>query len=346
VVVRISQSGDGGPHGTPRPHPVYGDQIQTEALTGLPCEAAVTFDYDERTERFADGESYALRTPRIRLSQLGYGPLETGLQTSARVAPAIIGLGLLEAVPEADILAHVDERDLDRDGISGRANRVWDVGRNRFALGRFGWKAEQPSVRQQVAAAFQSDIGITSSLLPDENHTTAQPACAERPSGGTPEVSDAILEDVVRYSRTLAVPARRNLDDPRVQRGAELFVRARCSGCHRPSLRSGRVADLPELGGQTLHPYTDLLLHDMGEGLADHRPVFAADGREWRTAPLWGIGLVGKVNDHLFFLHDGRARGLQEAVLWHGGEAQAAQHAFVRMTRAERRDLVAFLESL
>jgi CxxC motif-containing protein (DUF1111 family) len=346
VLVRISLRGSGGLHGAPRPDPVYGDQIQTEAQSGLPREAAVAFDYSERTERFPDGESYALRTPAIRLSQLGYGSLPTDLATSARVAPAIVGLGLLEAVPEADILSHVDTGDRDGDGISGRDNRVWDASRGALALGRFGWKAEQPSVAQQVAVAFQTDMGITSSLLPDENHTPRQPACADRPGGGTPEVTDAVLEDVVRYSRALGVPARRNLDDPRVRRGAALFQRAGCTSCHRPSFQSGAVADLPELGGQIIHPYTDLLLHDMGEGLADHRPAFAADGREWRTAPLWGIGLVGKVNGHGFFLHDGRARGLEEAVLWHGGEAQAAQRAFVRMTQGQRRDLIAFIESL
>jgi CxxC motif-containing protein (DUF1111 family) len=346
LVLRISLRGGGGPHGAPRPDPVYGDQIQTDALPGLPREAAVAIDYSERTERSPDGESYALRTPAVRLSQLGYGGLQANLETSARVAPALIGLGLLEAVPEADILSRVDAGDRDGDGISGRDNRVWDAARGDLALGRFGWKAEQPSVRQQVAVAFQTDMGITSSLLPDENHTSQQPACADRPGGGTPEVSDAILEDVGRYASTLGVPARRNLDDPRVRRGARLFQRAGCTGCHRPSLQSGAVADLPELGGQVIHPFTDLLLHDMGEGLADHRPAFAADGREWRTAPLWGIGLVGKVNGHGFFLHDGRARGLQEAVLWHGGEARAAQRAFLRMTQGERRDLIAFIESL
>jgi CxxC motif-containing protein (DUF1111 family) len=346
LLVRISLPGGGDSRGAPRHDPVYGDQIQTDALPGLPHEAAIAFDYSERTGRFPDGEPYALRAPRIRLSQPGYGALPTNLETSARVAPALIGLGLLEAVPEADILTGVDPDDRNGDGISGRDNRVWDAAGGEVALGRFGWKAEQPSVRQQVAVAFQTDMGLTSSLLPDENHTPLQPVCSGRPDGGTPEVTDAVLQDVVRYSRALGVPARRNLDDPRVRRGAELFQRAGCTGCHRVSFRSGAVADLRELGGQVIHPYTDLLLHDMGEGLADHRPAFGADGREWRTAPLWGIGLVGKVSGHRFFLHDGRARGLQEAVLWHGGEASAAQQAFVRMTRGERGDLIAFIESL
>jgi CxxC motif-containing protein (DUF1111 family) len=346
LIVRVSLAANGGEHGAPLPHPVYGDQLQTEALPGLPREAALTLEYDEQAGQFPDAEPFSLRKPRLRIAQPAYGPIVDELQTSLRVAPAMIGLGLLESVPEADILARVDARDQNHDGISGRANRVWDQTRNAFALGRFGWKAEQPSVLQQVAVAFANDMGLTTPLLAHDGCSPAQLACAQLPNGGTPEVSAAIFADVVQYARTLAVPARRSLGDREVQRGAELFARVGCERCHVPQLRTGPVSDLPELGGRDIHPYTDLLLHDLGEGLADRRAVFAADGREWRTPPLWGLGLVAKVNQHREFMHDGRARGVQEAVLWHAGEADAAKRAFMQLTHAQRAALCAFVESL
>jgi CxxC motif-containing protein (DUF1111 family) len=345
LIVRISLAADGGENGAARPDPVYGDQLQNEALPGLPPEASLKLAYDEQPGKFPDGEPFSLRKPRLRILELGYGPLAEDLRMSLRAAPALIGVGLLEAVPEADILQRLDAADRNHDGISGRANRVWDSARGALTLGRLGWKAEQPSVRQQVAGAFAADMGLTSELVSHDACTAAQTACAERPNGGTPEVTPGIFDDVVRYSRTLAVPARRSLDDPTVQRGAALFERVGCEQCHVPALRTG-ASDLSELSGQDIHPYTDLLLHDLGEGLADHRPVFAADGREWRTAPLWGLGLVEKVNGHHDFLHDGRARGVQEAVLWHAGEGEAAKRAFMKLTHAERAALCAFVESL
>jgi CxxC motif-containing protein (DUF1111 family) len=345
MLLRISIPGV-GPHAAPLPDPIYGDQLQTDALPGLPPEAEVTLEYEERPATLPDGERYSLRAPRYRIAKPGYGALAVGLLTSPRTAPAMLGLGLLEAIAEADIMARVDPQDRDHDGISGRDNRVWDLTRKQRVLGRFGWKAEQPSVRQQTAAAFVGDMGITSTLFESENHSAAQTPCTMQPSGGSPEIDDVTLEHVTRYVSTLGVPARRNPHDPRVQRGARLFERIGCASCHVPTLYTGPVAELTELSELTLHPYTDLLLHDMGDGLADHRPSFAASGSEWRTAPLWGLGLVEKVNGHTLFLHDGRARNVLEAVLWHAGEATLAQQRFAQLTRSERQDLLMFVATL
>jgi CxxC motif-containing protein (DUF1111 family) len=248
-------------------------------------------------------------------------------------------------VPDTVLLGLADPDDADGDGISGRVNRVWDVEREVVAIGRFGWKSNQPTIRQQVSHAAAGDIGITSTPAPADACTPPQKDCRAAPSGGTPELSDAFLDKLVLYSQTLAVPHRRHAGDSQVERGGGLFVAAGCAGCHRPTLQTGPHA-LPQLAQQTIHPFTDLLLHDLGEGLADGRPDFEAGGSEWRTAPLWGLGLIRDVNGHELLLHDGRARGPAEAILWHGGEAQRAREAFRAMPRADREALVAFLRSL
>jgi len=258
----------------------------------------------------------------------------------------VIGLGLLEAISDDDILANADPDDRDGDGISGRPNYVWDRASETIVLGRFGWKAGQPNLNQQNAEAFANDMGLTSSLVPHDGCTPAQTDCLAAPHGGEPEVSDNILATVLFYSRNLGVPARRNVDAPEVLRGKTLFHRAGCQKCHTPSFTTRADAAEPELASQKIRPYTDLLLHDMGDGLADGRPEFLATGREWRTPPLWGIGLTEAVNGHTFFLHDGRARNLLEAILWHGGEAENAKQAVLQFTAEERDALLAFLNSL
>jgi len=344
MLLRVSVPGT-GEHGAPKPHAVYGDQIQGSAIAGIAPEARVLVDYTERTSVYADGEAYALRQPRYRFEQLGYGPAH-GLLISGRVAPAMLGLGLLEAVPDAALLAHADPEDRDGDGISGRPNYVWDVDARAQRLGRFGWKAEQPSIRQQVASAFLGDMGITSSVFPRENCSEAEEQCQRAPNGGNPELSDDTLASVEHYARTLAVPQSRALAPQLSSLGETLFHAAHCHGCHVETLHTPQVSAVPELSNLTFHPYTDLLLHDMGAELADDRPAFAADGREFRTAPLWGVGLVPKVNGHNSLLHDGRARGVAEAILWHHGEAEAARAKFVAMTRAQREALVSFVEAL
>lgn len=332
-------------HGV-RPDPVYGAQLQDMAVPGVQPEARVRMDYSYSSVRFADGFEVELRQPLLQLDQPGYGPFAADLLVSPRVAPPMIGLGLLEAIPEAAILAQADPDDRDGDGISGHPNIVRDQATGEDVLGRFGWKAGQPSLAQQNADAFLNDMGLTTSLLRVHPCTDAQTACGQAPHGGDPEVSDNIFNQVLFYTRNLAVPMRRDVDAPQVLAGKRLFHEAGCAACHSPRFVTRADAAEPELANQTIRPYTDLLLHDMGDGLADHRPEFQASGREWRTPPLWGIGLTQAVNGHTQFLHDGRARSLLEAVLWHGGEAEAARQRVLSFNGEQREALLAFLNSL
>jgi CxxC motif-containing protein (DUF1111 family) len=344
MLVRLSIPGTDA-HGGPRPHPSYGDQLNDRAIHGVPAEGRARIDYGEIAGAYADGETYTLAKPRYVITDLAFGPLGKDVMLSPRVAPQMIGLGLLEAVPEASLLAKADPDDRDGDGISGRANLVWDHAAGRPAFGRFGWKANQPSLRQQAAGAALGDIGLTSPLLRVQNCGKAQNACAASVDGGTPELSEPFLDRLELYSRALAVPAQRNADSAVVQAGWALFRQAGCTACHTSTMTTGEHP-LEALSRQTIHPFTDLLLHDMGPELADGRPDFLADGNEWRTPPLWGIGLVKIVNGHTRFLHDGRARNLAEAILWHGGEGKAAREAFRALSKDERAALLAFLNSL
>jgi CxxC motif-containing protein (DUF1111 family) len=345
MLIRLSVPGT-GPHGGPVPHPVYGGQLQDKGILGVPKEGRATITHLPVDGLFGDGTRYRLREPVYAFDELGHGALGDEILFSPRVAPAVYGLGLLEAIDEDVITAAADPDDADGDGISGRVNRVWDPRTEEVALGRFGWKANTASVYTQVAGAALGDMGITSTVFPFENCPDAQSACAAAPDGGMPEIADADLRKLVLYTRALAVPTRRDVHDPAVVRGEALFEAAGCAGCHTPTLVTGEHSALPEFANQTIHPYTDLLLHDMGEGLADGRPDFQASGREWRTAPLWGIGLIQRVNLHRFLLHDGRADGLMEAILWHGGEARAARDEVLAMPKVDRDALVAFLSSL
>jgi CxxC motif-containing protein (DUF1111 family) len=335
------------------PEPTYGTQLQELGIQGHAGEGRMIVTYTEVPVELATGEVVHLRRPTYRIADLGYGPLHPRTMTSPRMAPQMIGLGLLEAIPEGDILAKADPEDRDGDGISGRPNRVWSIERNGAALGRFGWKAGQPTVLQQSAEAFAGDIGIGSWIVPRAagECTAAQQVCRNAPHGGTPQTPDEeinrkLLDLVGFYARNLAVPARRDPADPDVVAGKQIFTAVGCASCHTPSHVTGGASPDPHLRGQRIWPYTDLLLHDMGEGLGDGRPEGLADGREWRTAPLWGIGLTETVNGHTFFLHDGRARNLAEAILWHGGEAQRARDAFASLPREDRERLLAFVNSL
>ncbi|MCQ4260625.1 di-heme oxidoredictase family protein [Stutzerimonas stutzeri] len=327
------------------PEPTYGGQLQDMAVPGVAPEGKVRLTYTTHVERFTDGYEVELRSPQLSITNLGYGPMHPDTQFSVRVAPPMIGLGLLEAIPESAILANADPDDSNGNGISGRPNRVFDQVTRDTSLGRFGWKAGQPNLNQQNADAFFNDMGLSSTLFSGRSCTEAQTDCLAMPHGGEPEVSDHILAQVLFYSRNLGVPARRKVNDPQVLAGKTLFHRAGCQSCHMPKFTTGE-ADEPELANQVIRPYTDLLLHDMGEGLADNRSEFEANGREWRTPPLWGIGLTQTVSGHSQFLHDGRARNLLEAVIWHGGEAEPAKQAVLKFDSAERSALLAFLESL
>lgn len=332
------------------PEPVYGGQFQDMAVPGVAPEGKVRVDYTPVPVRFKDGTEIELRKPVLQFSQLGYGPMHPDTRFSARVAPPMIGLGLLEAIPEEAILANAAAQAKENNGINGRPNRVWDDAQQKTVMGRFGWKAGQPNLNQQNVHAFSGDMGLTTSLRPFDDCTDAQIACKQAPNGngpdGEPEVSDNILRLVLFYTRNLAVPARRGVNDAQVLAGKNLFFQAGCQSCHTPKYTTAANAAEPELANQVIRPYSDLLLHDMGEGLADNRSEFQASGRDWRTPPLWGIGLTQAVSGHTQFLHDGRARNLLEAVLWHGGEAQAAQQQVLSFNAEQRAALLAFLNSL
>ncbi|PZR00820.1 MAG: thiol oxidoreductase [Cereibacter sphaeroides] len=336
------------------PEPTYGGQLQDFSTPGIAPEGRMVITYSEKPVTLADGTVINLRAPSYSIDALSQGPLAPGTMISPRVTPQMIGLGLLEAIPAADILAGQDPDDTDGDGISGRANLVWSDEFQRPMLGRFGWKAGTATIREQAADAFSGDLGLSTVLRPDPwgDCTPAQTACREAPHGQEPGVRDGLevdgqsLDLVTFYSRNLGVPRRRDVDDPVVLRGKQLFYESGCASCHRPKFVTERLTDQPEQSFQLIWPYTDLLLHDMGEGLADNRPEARATGREWRTPPLWGIGLTKAVSGHTQFLHDGRARNLLEAILWHGGEAQPARDAVVQMPKPDRDALITFLESL
>lgn len=329
-------------HGGPLAAPGFGGQLQQKAVSGITPESGVNWVWTETAGSFPDGESYNLRQPAIALTS-PYTTLPADIMLSPRMAPPVFGLGLLEALDEAEILLNEDEDDKDMDGISGKANYCWDVPSQSTRLGRFGWKASNPSLLQQTAGAYNQDMGITSFIFPQES-CEGQEQHDFRDD--ETEVSDSLLYAVAFYVRTLAVPAARNQDKEEINEGRMLFAQAGCAGCHRPMMRTGVNPAFPQISNQMIFPYSDMLLHDMGPGLADNRPDYLANGQEWRTQPLWGIGLSPVVNGHSYFLHDGRARDVQEAILWHGGEAQGARDYFVQLSQAERDKLIAFVKSL
>ena len=333
------------------PHETYGAQLQHRAVQGHAAEARVVVSYEDVPVRLDDGTRVTLRKPVYEVSGLAYGPLGPDTNLLPRLAPPLLGLGLIERIALSDLKAFEDPDDRDGDGISGRLNRLNEPYDGPVVAGRFGLKASQPSVRAQAAAAFHADIGLSTTLFPDHTGdcTKAQPLCLSAPHGAQSrsddvEVSDAALDLVAFYSANIAVPARRDVGDPQVLKGKELFYGAGCASCHRPKFVTLRDPAGGPGSFQLIWPYSDFLLHDMGEGLADPGPDPLA--REWRTAPLWGIGLTEAVLGEGVYLHDGRARNLTEAVLWHGGEAGAARNAFAAMPKQERAALLKFLKSL
>lgn len=345
LLLRLSVPGR-GPHDGPRPHPVYGGQLQDHALPSRSAEGTIVISRTTEAGAYADGTPYELERPRYEVVDWRDGQPKERLLVSPRIAPQVIGVGLLEAIGEADIRAAADPDDADGDGISGRVNEVWSPTMQREALGRFGWKANVARLADQTAGAFNGDIGITSSVQPEEEDCEFSPlVCEGDVRGGEPEIDDERFGNVVFYTQTLAVPAMRDHDTEAVEQGAGTFVALNCVACHTPVQRTGDH-EVAVLDDQRIRPYTDLLLHDMGPDLADGRRDFAASGSEWRTPPLWGIGLVEAINGHTRFLHDGRARSLEEAILWHGGEAETARDGFRELEADERAALIAFLESL
>lgn len=368
LLMRLSVAGTPDPKAGVRPDPVYGDQFNNAAIQGVKPEGRVEMRQQAIHGRFADGTRYTLQKPIYKLTDLAYGPFAPGLMVSPRIAPQLAGIGLIEAIPDAEILRNAREQAAAPGPIKGQPNRVWDVFAQEERLGRLGWKANVATLAHQTAGAFHGDIGITSNAFPHETCTPTQKDCLAAPHGGgkttgrdgivpassatalKPEIDDETLGQVIFYQATLAPAARRNVNDPQVLRGQSLFAQAQCAACHRPSYvtAEGPFPPLtsPALNGQRIWPYTDLLLHDMGPDLADGRPDYLASGSQWKTPPLWGVGLIKDVNGHTRLMHDGRANGVLEAILWHGGEAQASKEQVLKMKRADRSALVKFVESL
>ncbi len=339
LLLRVSVPGT-GPHGGPVGDPTYGDQIQPNGIFGVPGEGTPGVTYVEAAGAYADGTTYSLRKPTYTFTPGTFGPLGDGAMMGPRLAPQTIGLGLLQAVDEATILGFAQAN-------GGKANYVWSDRSQTTMLGRFGWKANQPTIEQQALAAARNDIGITNTLYTTNNCPAPQTKCASAPpSSSSPELQALYENGLIIHAMSVAVPARRNLDDPTALHGETLFGQAGCSECHITKMTTGTLANWPELSNQTIRPFTDLLLHDMGPDLADGRPDYLASGSEWRTPPLWGLGLVQPIEGALFLMHDGRARSFEEAILWHGGAGSQSHDAFVAMSKSDRDALVAFLSSL
>ncbi len=363
LLIRLSVPGT-GEHGDVVPEPVYGGQFNNAAIQGVQPEGKVKIRTEPLVRTFADGSRVTLRKPVYTLTDLAYGPMAKDAMLSPRVAPQLAGIGLLEAIPDAEIERNAADQAAAPGPVKGQVNRVWDAFAGETRLGRLGWKANVATLAHQTAGAFNGDIGITSSRFAGEGCTAAQKDCLDAPHGGgkgavipssqasaqVPEIDDETLSHVIFYQATLAPAERRNARDPQVLRGQALFAQAQCSACHRPSYTTGQPPfpqfSSPKVEGQRIWPHTDLLLHDMGPDLADGRPDFLAQGRQWKTPPLWGVGLIREVNGHQRLLHDGRADGVLEAILWHGGEAESARKTVQAMSRADRAALVKFVESL
>jgi len=345
------------------PDTCIGGQLQHQANFGISKEAKQALSYEYQTIQFSDGEQLELRKP-IWFVKANGCEINDDTVLSARVAPPMIGLGLLALIDKQQIIDQQDINDANKNGISGRANFVWSVADNAVELGRFGWKAGQPTIRQQTAGAFLGDMGLTTDFFTTENCMPQQKDCLTAPSGNGDmagkynyEVSTKVLNKVAFYSSHLSVPQRRNAYAKNVLAGKKVFNEIGCQQCHSESYTTQQSAEFPELSAQKIYPYTDMLLHDMGLELTDFdknsqfvkgdiQVEFLAQANEWRTAPLWGLGLAQTVDPQATFLHDGRARTIMEAVLWHGGEALPHQQAVLSLTKTDRENLIAFLEDL
>jgi len=306
-----------------------GGQILDQS-TAKPIKRTVSVKWTEVPGRYPDGAKYSLRKPTLVVPKAFKVP--RGTITSLRMSPPMIGMGLLEAIPSTQMAVWADAQDSDGDGISGRVNWVKDLSSDSYVVGRFGFKATHPTVLQQSGSALYHDMNITNPLF----GSPTEP----------PEATLETLHSLAIYLRLAGVPKARTQDQPLVLAGKEVFQRLRCDSCHKMTVTTGIHED-SELSTQTIHPFTDLLLHDMGKALADSWSEFSATGREWRTTPLWGLGFVKQLGrGKAVYLHDGRARSVEEAILWHGGEAATSQKAFVASSKGDRRALISFLNSL
>jgi CxxC motif-containing protein (DUF1111 family) len=344
LVIRLATPGSDPTTNGPVPTENYGDQLQDQAIGANEPEATAFTNYVTQSGFYPDGTPFELIWPTVNVRDRNYGELPGTTLLSARIGAQMIGMGLLEAITDEDLLALADPTDSNGDGVSGRINMVWNPLTQQHEIGRFGWKSNVATLELQIAQAFSGDLGVTSTLLPDQNCSPTQTLCSTEPNGGTAEVSDERLGDIAFYLRTLAVPEPRTAGNPEAERGSEHFQEFGCATCHTPTLTTGQ-SPVAALSNREISPYTDLLLHDMGFDMADDRPDFDANGNEWRTPPLWGLGLI-PVDDDRGLLHDGRARTIEEAILWHGGEGARSRNAFTQASAERRAELIAFLESL
>ncbi len=316
-------------------HPNLGKILQPQSTSGAPEAGASLAGWTTIPGTYGDGTPFALRKPNYAFTTV------TPAFHSVRFAPALVGLGLLEAIDEKTILGMADPTDSNGDGISGRVQTLKDPQTGQLRLGRFGWKAGQARLTHQIASALNHDMGVATAINPTLDRGSAQSG-----TDAGVELSDADLENWYRYLATLGVPARRNLEDAVALRGEALFASMNCVKCHTPEMTTSPYHPVTELRAQSIQPYTDLLLHDMGTVLADNLGEGKASGAEWRTPPLWGIGSTAEVSGGEAYLHDGRARSLEEAILWHGGEAEASKEAFRQLPAGDRAAVVRFLQSL
>lgn len=315
------------------PHPVLGSIFQPKSTGGSTNDGSASISgYSTISGQYGDGTPFTLRKPSYSFGGT------TPSHYSMRLAPPLVGMGLLEAISESSVMALADPDDSDSDGISGRPQIIVDPETGQSRLGRFGYKGSHALVEHQVASALNSDIGITTSVFPVLDDGT---------TGAGSGISDTELDQMTRYTALLGVQARRDLDDAQALQGETLFTSTGCAKCHTPQFTTSSTHPMAEVRGQTISPYSDLLLHDMGPGLADNMGEGIATGSEWRTSPLWNLGHTAGVNETgEAYLHDGRAETLEEAILWHGGEADASKNAFCNMSATDRAALVAFLKSL
>jgi len=364
TLIRVSIAGKDQTKGAV-PHTYYGDQIQAQSISlahqlrhsqtdknlahNVAPEAYAQINWTEVPFSYPDGSIVRLRKPNVEFNNLGYGPIGKNTLIGLRLAPSINGMGLIELIPQSDIDALADENDSDSNGVSGRVNQVWDVQLKQTRPGRFGLKSNKPTLTMTVAAAFANDLGISNTLFPSQPCTSLQVSCNEQLNGDDQngvELSSKLLSMVIDFNRNLAPLKRKNFTSKNNQAGRELFYKIECSACHNPSFVTSKSEKNAHLGNQKIWPYSDFLLHDMGPKLSDNRPDFLASGSEWRTPPLWGIGVMKAVSGSTSLLHDGRANTVEEAILWHGGEAEKVTQSFINLPIEKRQQLMLFVNSL
>lgn len=341
LLLRLSIAGS-NEHGGPLGIPEFGTQLQTSAISGASAEGMLIYSLSNIFESYPDGQPYILHQPSHSVLN-PHAPLGSDALQSLRIGSPVYGVGLLELIPPSEIMERYDETDANADYISGRLNYCWDPVSQSMRMGRFGWKASAADIRHQTAMALAEDMGVNTDIFFPLDVSEGQSNVANINTDFIQPA--ALVQQLYEYLRRIQVPAIRNTQDAQFKRGRAIFQAIGCEHCHRETLHTG-ASDLAELSYQTIHPYTDMLIHDMGEVLSDNRPDYSASTNEWRTPPLWGIGQTLLVNPLATFLHDGRATTLEEAILWHGGEAHWSKEDFKQLDAADRAALLFFLQSL